>query len=185
MKDKLTAAISLIISIIAICMVLLRIEPINWDAAGVMVGVLGILVTVLIGWQIFYLFDIKDNENRLRKYRDDIERNTNNNFLQLYSTMHGRSRKSGTPVEYISDALFLIHYLIEVNNISHANSVMDVLIQEIPEKLSVTSFEKSQMAFAFYRIKGVKFVKHYKELEDRINSAAVISLSNISQTDFD
>lgn len=42
-----------ILSITAICLVICRIDPISYDYMAILVGILSILVTILIGWQIW------------------------------------------------------------------------------------------------------------------------------------
>lgn len=50
----------------------------NIDMAGFIVSVLGVLTTILIGWNIYTLVDFKQKERQLEKYRDEL-----NKALQL------------------------------------------------------------------------------------------------------
>lgn len=49
------------ISIIALFISCLRCEPLEMDWMSVLVSILSILVTLLIGWQIYSVLDIKKN----------------------------------------------------------------------------------------------------------------------------
>lgn len=50
----------------------------NLDIAGFIVAVLGLITTILLGWNIYTLVDFKHKERQLEKYRDEL-----NKALQL------------------------------------------------------------------------------------------------------
>lgn len=60
---------SLAMSIIAVCVACFRTENLGFDYQGVIVGVLSLLVTALLGWQIYSTIAL---EERMRKVADDI-----------------------------------------------------------------------------------------------------------------
>lgn len=64
----ISCVVSAMLSISAVCISLLRCEPITMDWMGVLVGVLSFLVTILLGWQIYTLIDIQ-------KIQKDVKRN--------------------------------------------------------------------------------------------------------------
>lgn len=51
--------VSILLSIISICISLVRSEPLTLDGMSVLVGILSLLVTLLLGWQIYTFIDIK------------------------------------------------------------------------------------------------------------------------------
>lgn len=53
------SGIAIIVSVIAICIACPHIPELGFDYQGVVVGVLSLLVTTLIGWNIFSIIDIK------------------------------------------------------------------------------------------------------------------------------
>lgn len=55
------STLALIISIIALCNAYPR--QLNFDYLGFLIGIIGLLTTILIGWQIYTVIDI----NRIRK----------------------------------------------------------------------------------------------------------------------
>lgn len=59
------SAIAIIVSIIAICIACPHVPELGFDYQGVIVGILALLVTMLIGWNIFSIIDI-------RKIRDEL-----------------------------------------------------------------------------------------------------------------
>lgn len=67
--------ISIALSCAALCMSYLRCEPITMDWMGVLVGILSLLVTFLLGWQIYTMFDIRKIQEEVKK--DKTEANIN------------------------------------------------------------------------------------------------------------
>ena len=61
--------LSLIISVISIVISVVRCEPIYTDWIGVLVGILSLLVTILMGWNIYQVIDL----NKIRsKYNGEL-----------------------------------------------------------------------------------------------------------------
>lgn len=59
-----------ILSIIAICVSLPTTE-ISFDYLGCLIGILGVLVTVLIGWNIYAVIDFRQEKQRLVQYFEE------------------------------------------------------------------------------------------------------------------
>ena len=62
---------SVLLSIASICISLLRSEPLTWDGMSALVGVLSLLVTLLLGWQIYTFIDIKGRIKEMVKKEVD------------------------------------------------------------------------------------------------------------------
>lgn len=62
--------LAIIFSILAICFSLPRTE-LSFDYLGLITGILGVLVTVLIGWNIYALIDFRQEKQRLVQYFDE------------------------------------------------------------------------------------------------------------------
>ena len=58
--------VSLLFSVVAVCTAVWRTPELSFDYQGVIVGVLSLLVTVLIGWNIYTTIGI---ENRISKFK--------------------------------------------------------------------------------------------------------------------
>lgn len=73
MKTKLSlilSSIAIVLSIITICLTMPRREmPI--DYLGLITGILGILVTVLIGWNIYMIIDFRQEKENLKQYFEE------------------------------------------------------------------------------------------------------------------
>lgn len=62
---------SVLLSIASICISLLRSEPLTWDGMSALVGILSLLVTLLLGWQIYTFIDIKGRIKEMVKKEVD------------------------------------------------------------------------------------------------------------------
>lgn len=81
------ASISIVLSITAIIICIInffvfniRVAPYEFDVYGVLVGILGILVTFLLGWQIFSVFRM---EKEIDKLKDDISKEVDTEIEKL------------------------------------------------------------------------------------------------------
>lgn len=78
-------ALAIAATIISIC----RIEPITMDWAGVLVGALALLVTVLIGWQILNAVQLhrtlREVNARIKKEVDDYDHTVSALVMQLFT----------------------------------------------------------------------------------------------------
>ena len=57
--------VSLLLSVIAVCVAVWRSPELDFDYQGVLVGVLSLLVTILIGWNIYTLVDLRNLQNKM------------------------------------------------------------------------------------------------------------------------
>lgn len=70
MKIKLSlilSSIAIVISVITICLTMPRTDM-SIDYLGLITGILGVLVTVLIGWNIYMIIDFRQEMENLKQY---------------------------------------------------------------------------------------------------------------------
>ena len=91
---------AIILSIIAICIAYTHTKSLSWDIAGTLVGILSMLVTVLIGWQIYNYISFEKKaqtiiKNELNKLEDKFLTSmvgsmllTNERILKYYVNQH-------------------------------------------------------------------------------------------------
>ncbi|WP_424657048.1 hypothetical protein [Capnocytophaga granulosa] len=143
------ASISIVLSIIAIITCIInffvfniRVAPYEFDVYGVLVGILGILVTFLLGWQIFSVFQMKKEIDKLKddisqevdteieKLREDFKEHTNQmddelrNLMsvlgfEFYGTiLTDHYLKNSGVFSFFSEFKNLIFFLLYANNVS-------------------------------------------------------------------
>ena len=59
----IVSIVSLLLSVIAVCVAVWRSPDLDFDYQGVLVGVLSLLVTVLVGLNIYTLVDFRNKES--------------------------------------------------------------------------------------------------------------------------
>lgn len=80
MKLVWLTAISIVLSLTAICLVLIRCEPIEADWAAAEVTILSVLVTILIGWQIWNVLKIDERIKEDRNFFDEKMKEVSKEF---------------------------------------------------------------------------------------------------------
>lgn len=66
--------LSIALSIVSICIAAYRTPELAFDYQGIIVGTLAMLVTMLIGWQIYNIIDIKSTIYKFTKKIKDIDK---------------------------------------------------------------------------------------------------------------
>lgn len=74
------SVISIILSMIAICRTYPHTSDLGMDYQGVIVGILSLLVTVLVGWNIYTIIDF----NSARKYVDNMKNEMDKKEMGIY-----------------------------------------------------------------------------------------------------
>lgn len=101
--------VALVLAMVSVVCAFTR-SPQNSDATN-MITVLGILITLLVGWQIFSLININRIEERIRE--------TNNNFHAILGELCGDISASQAGIDTMAHValLFTIHSLIHYSHI--------------------------------------------------------------------
>jgi uncharacterized membrane protein YgaE (UPF0421/DUF939 family) len=164
MKSWINSVISIvafIISIIAIA----KINPtqvIDFDYLGVIIGVLSFLVTLLIGYQIYTVINVKEELKEVRKAREEID-----NQMQKIA-----NKLSGEFKEELSNAAPLImaiaskeKSIIETETFkAYKNSEPNHLSKELAKQAIITYL----LGFANTHDENVR-IKNLEELSENIN----------------
>lgn len=79
--------VSLLSSVVAVCVAVWRSPELSFDYQGVIVGVLSLLVTVLIGWNIYSVIDLRGTKKKMdemgKSLENEIKSATQNAELRL------------------------------------------------------------------------------------------------------
>lgn len=142
MKSSLSTVIvalsilSLVVSIIALCISLPRVNLLNFDYLGLLVGILALLVTTLIGWNIYSLIDVKN----IRKEQTAIQLET---FVKIQETCAQASHavadvyyRNLVGAKPLGDDFYLVYYrlsemcnLAAIGQYQACESIIDTLLQ--------------------------------------------------------
>lgn len=170
------SAVAIVLSIIAICVSLPRTD-ISFDYLGLMTGILGVLVTILIGWNIYMIIDFRQERTELRQYFDEQKKSVNSvgaDLLVAYRNHLSNSallEKAIADVyahllgqrEYVSLAFeYLFHLLDALASASKAenydacnlwvNEIKQVLTIASPKQFVISESNKQQLLLTLMQV---------------------------------
>lgn len=170
------SAIAIILSIVAICVALPR-TSMSFDYLGLITGILGILVTVLVGWNIYMIIDFRQEKEKLQQYFDEQKKSVNSVGADLLVSY--RSHLSNSALlekaiadvyahllgrrEYVSLAFeYLFHLLDSLASASKAENyeacnlwvseIKQVLTLSSPEQFVISESNKQQLLMTLMQV---------------------------------
>ena len=162
---------SLVISIVCLCRTYPR--ELGFDYLGWIVGILALLITILIGWQIYTVVDVRNSQKRYKEIVEEVSLTQHGvlaeqelvNWLIYYRLVTGNDRpRSKSRLIYRAIAC-LYHYSC-LENWELCNYVADALIESI-ETIDVSSLpkeEREELLEKFLTVKGRKEIEKYAEI---------------------
>ena len=143
MKNKaviVLCAVSIFLSLAALCTSYFRCEPITMDWMGVLVGVLSFLVTVLLGWQIYTLLDIKKLQEEIKRKDEGIYKRSEKNLAETHMALWAFYLTNMTEGDitqnshygFIQSGVATIIHFSRYGDYAKADSVASKLIQFLP-----------------------------------------------------
>lgn len=136
MWNKIFHLISILIGISALCLAYLRCEPLEKDWLGILVGILSLLVTVLLGTNIYTLLDLKKDWNIYKEYvntklsvidklNDEITEDRFRNKMALDANINLMQGEV-----YATSKLYLLAYREYISSLIRFNSSGDTDLQD-------------------------------------------------------
>lgn len=118
------SSIAIAVSIIALCISAYRTPELGFDYMGVLVGILALLVTILIGWQVFNAIQmqttLREINSRMNKEIDDYDHTVSALVVQLHSIIEYFNKR------YYAKAIDrFIYCLDEANKGSRSDEVIE------------------------------------------------------------
>lgn len=150
------SAISIMVSVAALCRTYPHTSDLGMDYQGVIVGMLAPLVTILIGWQIYTainvkeeLKDIKDLRREINKQERDIYIRSTNNLFEFQSAMFmmydNKKEKSNSDIfQLYLHGISSIYHLCSLGKQNECTSIVNILIARKSILMS-EKFQKGQI----------------------------------------
>ena len=150
------SAISIMVSVAALCRTYPHTSDLGMDYQGVIVGMLALLVTILIGWQIYTainvkeeLKDIKDLRREINKQERDIYIRSTNNLFEFQSAMFmmydNKKEKSNSDIfQLYLHGISSIYHLCSLGKQNECTSIVNILIARKSILMS-EKFQKSKL----------------------------------------
>ena len=92
MKDKfaiIISSVAILFSAFALCRTYPAANPLDFDYAGIITGILSLLVTILIGWQILNAVTIKNDVNKMEELFNTLQKSCQ----EAVNTVHENATK--------------------------------------------------------------------------------------------
>lgn len=186
----LLSILAIILSILAICFSFPRTEM-SFDYLGLITGILGVLVTILIGWNIYTVIDFRQEKQRLVQYFDEQKKDirllgsdlratflsqVNNdalmekNVAEIYSQMMGLNSSVPLSFYYLFHIVGAIRTASQAENYTACNlwlkEVQQVLVS--PELVSIPTWGKKQLLNELMLIKNTEKIIGLNEVIELI-----------------
>ena len=171
-------ALSFTFSIVSLCKSLPRTSGL--DYIGVIVAILTLLVTILIGWNIYTVIDFNKKKEELSKNEavlSDLILRVNNNttadsaalefyFAYLYAYLLTHNEPFGLGFWYINHTLNAILKYSEIAKYKECNALVEMLLSTIkePPKIKVNKKRKEDLLKLVLGIHGIGNIDKYSDV---------------------
>lgn len=158
-KDKFSMTISriaILVSVATLIIVLTERYPrtdLSFDYMGLIVGILGVLMAVLIGWQIYSAINIRETVKAISKIRADFtlesERNLTQTYLSLSDFFYSRCIGPDQPraqieYNYIYYRISAILHASRTGDFETCKSIVKLLLETIRTEYTVLTVDNKK-----------------------------------------
>lgn len=164
-KIIIVSIVAITLSILALCISLFRCSPITYDWMGVLVGILALLTTVLLGWQIYSVINLEQLKNSLQTKMLSIEKEKIISMISVNSAMFTYYYKTGDVYEGYKYAIFVTKGFSSLNEYEKAAIMVKSAIEIAPKEFSLSHFHKSTLLSLFYGVPHADKIRGMNELE--------------------
>ncbi len=165
---------SAVIGVTALIISLCRIEPITAEWLGVMIGILGLLTSVLLGWQVFSIINLRGMEGKLKSL-EDISRKGDSEAIgkaydgiaTLYITSipdEGKTQDDIVSSHLYGYLLFTAMAMVmqsEAGNYEYCDATIGHLLKLNREKLNINERQRDNIFDIAVKISSQGNIKNY------------------------
>lgn len=182
----LLSIISFLFSLAVLCKAFPRFIEIpnetGFDYIGFIIGVLSLLVTVLIGWNIYSVIDLRNIKSELKKVKSDSLFNSYKTSTVVFVSMSDFYQRNNDVNNVFYYNVLTLSSASKYGNMELANELIDILKQnKDPNQLSFYEDTKDTMIRLLYEcaheMPNLKY--NINKIVDIINRSNVLSSKNI------
>lgn len=171
------SVLSLILGIISICIAAWRSPELSFDYQGVIVGALSILVTVLIGWNIYTLIDIKNMRDKIEGIASGASRMTQKTISlseysswQIYHYLLLQKDPLGLEFRFLYHGISCLLHTSKIGDIATCNSIVRGMLDCIvnPENIMLLESNKKRLLGLLAAVEHPDKIDGYLELLRRV-----------------
>ena len=186
----IVSIVSLLLSVIAVCVAVWRSPDLDFDYQGVLVGVLSLLVTVLVGLNIYTLVDFRKKESvidekikliaeslsNLSRAELSTSATTEHAISFLYYSLMGMKDPLGLEYRYLYHNLISLLKVSQLGDMKTCNAIVKGVLEVIvrPENISMKKINKDQLYGWISQVKNPTEIEGFSELVERIARIKVI-----------
>lgn len=188
LKKNWLGLLAIIISVGTWVSFWLRFSPFTWDSFGAMAATMGIIVTFLVGFQIWTVIDNKEFKKEVKAEQKEVKDTLQsvvyqeliNQFVINFEFSMVYNEMGSNLFSYLKFALQTIQLGIMSKQIDKCNSVINAMIEVIDKNtLEFRDKQHSILLDIFYNIKDPELIEGLKNKElqyigDRIRKAIII-----------
>ena len=120
------SGVSLLLSVIAVCVSVWRSPELSFDYQGVLVGVLSLLVTILVGFQIYNSIDVNRKISEIEKVSRDTARiESSKSIHATKSCMHTREGIESYNNHFVTIAIDEFMIALQEGILSEDNDMLE------------------------------------------------------------
>lgn len=152
------------------------------DYQGIIVGILALLVTVLIGWNIYTLIDFSNSKNKLEELERTISNSSNESLatsafdvFMIYHYLLLKRDSSGLEYRFISTGLYCMKHLSIIGDIEMCNKVANTITDNISSTNSITIHKelKEELLSTIVEVQKQKSIEGFQKVVELVASITV------------
>lgn len=179
-KEHISLGVSIIaigVSIIALRVSCPRETELGFDYQGVLVGILSLLVTALIGWNIYTLVDMKSTKDKIDEISSGsslmIQRSmavSENANWMIYHYLLLKKDPLELEYRFLYHGVACLYHTSQLSDVETCIAVVKGMLECItkPEEITITKKEKNDILQLMSGVKYADKIEGYLELLRRI-----------------
>jgi hypothetical protein len=182
MLSLLVSSIAIVVSVVAICVAAYRSPELGFDYQGVLVGMLTLLVTVLIGWQIYTFIDFNSKKRGLDilsketsvSIQQSMAISENTNWMIYHHLLLGTD-PLGLEYRFLYHGIACLFHTSQFENLETCNTIVNTLLYTVvdPSKIEISDKGKNDLIMLLSKIRNPDAIKGYNELVMKILSIKI------------
>lgn len=155
--------VSLLVSVISLCVAAYRSPNLDFDYMGILVGILSLLVTILLAWNIYSVIDLRSIKKEFEDMQVDYYmkvQNTNamtcHALGDFYYSVMMKNEPLGINYQFLYYRISEINHLSNIGNYIFCNALIDSLLTMYvePELTSMTKSSRDRLISLLSECKG-------------------------------
>lgn len=188
MKNNSFSIISLAVSVISLLVssyIICNENRFNADWYAIVIGILSLLVTVLIGWNIYTVIDFKKEIDKMREQNSTMQKSIADTLLfttkessklsiATYSALmelYGKLNKDEAE-PYLRYALTTLMFQSSIGDINGCNITTMAMNEAMPSNLGLRKFDKQQLLNLAYNINQPDLIAGFLSFRERLSNVS-------------